>query len=95
MQALWIASGIAVWALHFTVLYGVTALACARGNAGAIPWIIGLATVVAGALSAAIAAQGYRGKSAFIDWITAGIAGFALIAILYEAAAGLLSPLCE
>jgi hypothetical protein len=45
-------------------------------------------------LIAGIAAQGYRGKTTFIDWITVGIAGFALIGVLYEAAAGLLSPLC-
>jgi hypothetical protein len=94
MRALWMASGIAVWALHFTALYGLTALACARGSASAIPWIIGLSTALAGVLIAGIAAQGYRGKTTFIDWITVGIAGFALIGVLYEAAAGLLSPLC-
>ena len=38
-------SGAIVWAAHFAVIYGVTALACARGNARIVPWVIGLATL--------------------------------------------------
>lgn len=94
MHALWIVSGIAVWALHFTVIYGLTALACARGYAHAIPWIVALASLAAAVLSAGIIVKGYRGSPAFIEWMTAGIAALALIAIVYETTAGLLSPTC-
>ncbi|MCI3950594.1 MAG: coxX [Burkholderiales bacterium] len=94
MHALWIASGIAVWALHFSVVYGFTALACARGFAHAIPWVVTLVSLAAVALAAAIIVKGYRERSAFIEWMTAGVAGLALLAIVYETTAGLLSPQC-
>lgn len=94
MHALWIASGVAVWALHFTLIYGLTALACARGYAAAIPWIVGIATLGAATLAAGIVAKGYRGRAAFNEWMTAGVAAFALIAIIYETLAGLLSAPC-
>ncbi|MGQ0752684.1 MAG: hypothetical protein ACT4PS_19355 [Betaproteobacteria bacterium] len=95
MHALWISSGIVVWALHFAVLYGMTALACARGQAHAVPWIVVFASVIAAAVAAGILVKGYRGRSAFIEWMTMSVAALALIAIAYEAAAGLLSPLCD
>jgi hypothetical protein len=95
MRALWISSGVIVWALHFTAVYGFTALACARGFPRVVPWAIGAATLVALGLAVAIVAKGYRERSAFIDWMTAGVAGLALIAIAYESAAALLAPLCE
>lgn len=95
MHALWIASGIAVWATHFTVIYGLTALACARGYPSAIPWVVATATAAAAMLAIGIFAQGYRNQARFIDWVTAGIALLALVAIVYEAGAALLSPLCD
>lgn len=94
MHALWIASGVVVWSLHFAVVYGLTALACARGHADAVPWIIGTSALAAGALTAAILIKGYLGRGTFINWMTACVAAFALLAIVYETAAGLLSPLC-
>lgn len=94
MHALWIASGIAVWGLHFTAVYGLTALACARGHADTVPWIIGASALAAAALTMAILIKGYLGRTAFIEWMTASVAAFALIGIVYETAAGLLSPLC-
>jgi hypothetical protein len=95
MHALWISSGIVVWALHFTALYGLTALACARGQAEAVQWIIVGVTLIAAAVAVGILVKGYRGHSAFIEWMTMSVAALALLGITYEATAGLLSPLCE
>jgi hypothetical protein len=95
MHALWISSGIVVWALHFTALYSLTALACARGQAQAVPWIVVFATLIAAMVAIGILVKGYRGRPAFIEWMTMSVAALALIAIAYEAAAGLLSPLCD
>ncbi|HEX6066989.1 MAG TPA: hypothetical protein VFZ04_22290, partial [Longimicrobiales bacterium] len=95
MHALWISSGIVVWALHFTALYGLTALACARGQGAAVPWIVIVATAIAVTVATGIFVKGYRGRAAFVEWMTMGVAASALIGIAYEAAAGLLSPLCE
>ena len=39
--ALRMALGVMVWAAHFAVVYGFTALACARGFASAAPWVVG------------------------------------------------------
>lgn len=94
MHALWMASGVVVWGLHFAAVYGLTALACARGHADSIPWIIGVSALAAGAVTVAILVKGYLGRAAFIDWMTGSVAAFALIGIVYETAAGLLSPLC-
>jgi tetrahydromethanopterin S-methyltransferase subunit D len=95
MRTLWIASGIVVWALHFTFVYGFTALACARGFPRGIPWALAAAALAAGALAAAIMVKGYRGRSQITDWLSAAVAGLALIAIAYETMAGFLSPPCE
>ena len=95
MHALWISSSIVVWALHFTALYGLTALACARGHGEAVPWIVAFATAIAAVVAAGILVKGYRGRSAFIEWMTMSVAALALLGIAYEATAGLLSPLCE
>ena len=95
MHALWIASGIAIWGVHFAVIYGLTALACARGYPTAVPWLIVIASLAAATLAGAIVVKGFRRPTAFIDWMTASVAAFALLAIAYEAIAGLLSPLCD
>lgn len=92
MRALWIASGVLVWALHFGVVYGFTALACARGMAPAVPWVAGGATIVAGLVAAGIVLTHL--SSDFIRWMTAAIAGFALLAILWEGLAALLVKPC-
>jgi hypothetical protein len=95
VSALWIASGVLVWALHFTALYGFTALACARGFPRAVPGFVAGATLVAGALAAVLVLKGYRGRREFIEWMTASVAGLALVAIVYESITVLLVPLCE
>lgn len=95
MRALWMTAGIAVWALHFAVIYGVTAIACARAAPQVVPWSIAVATVLALALAGAIVVIGYRKRSDFVDWTAAGVAALAILAILWEAAALAWLPACE
>jgi hypothetical protein len=79
-------SGAIVWAVHFMAIYGITALACARGFPAAVPWAIGITTALA--LAAVIAIIVFSSR------ITAGVAGIALIAIIWEAIPVLVMPAC-
>ena len=88
--ALRMSSGVIVWALHFTAAYGFTALACARGFGAAAPWAVGLATAIAAVLALAIILSNL--SSEFTRWISAGVAGAALIAILWEGFSAFLVP---
>lgn len=87
--------GVLVWAAHFSVLYGFTALACARGFAPAIPWVTGLATLAALAAAVAIAAWSFPGRARFASWMTAAIAGLAAVAIVFEGLAIVMVPACR
>ena len=80
--ALRISSGVIVWVLHFTAIYGFTALACARGFPGATSWGVGAATVLAALLVLVIIVKNLDRE--FTRWISAAIAGAALIAIVWE-----------
>lgn len=53
-KMLFMIGGLLVWAAHFTIIYGFTAVACAKGLAatdvlglGIIPFVIGAATLLA------------------------------------------------
>ena len=53
-KMLFMIGGLIVWAAHFTVVYGFTAVACAKDLAGTtflgielVPFVIGVATVLA------------------------------------------------
>jgi hypothetical protein len=83
--ALRISSGPLVWALHFAVVYGGTALACARGVRDAVAWNVGVATAVAAMLLVAIIVREWRRRARFEGWISAAIAAFALLAVGWEA----------
>lgn len=87
-------SAIIVWAVHFTAIYGFTGLACARGFASAVPWVIGAATLLAATAVLAIIAHGYRRRAAFEAWMSATLGGFALLAIAWEAIPVLVVPAC-
>lgn len=77
-------AGPIVWALHFTVIYGLTGIACARGLVGAVPWGVLLATLVAGAVCLLMMVRELRRGPGFLPWMAAGLAGFALLAIIWE-----------
>jgi hypothetical protein len=87
-------SGLMIWAAHFSVIYGFTGLACARGLAGAVPWVIALATLAAVAACLLMAVQEIGQRQGFVSWMTAGSAGVALLAILWQALPVLLVPPC-
>jgi hypothetical protein len=77
-------AGPIVWALHFTVIYGLTGVACARGLPAAVPWGIGVATLAAGMACILILVRELRRKQEFLSWVAVGLAGFALLAIVWE-----------
>jgi hypothetical protein len=93
-DALWIPSGIVVWALHFGALYGFTALACARGFAGALPWVAAAATLAAVVAAALILALGLRRRQDFAGWMTLSVAAFALAAIAFQTIPLFIVPAC-
>jgi hypothetical protein len=92
MAALRISLGVALWALHFTLIYGFTALACARGFGASAPWFVGGATAVAAAAAIAIIATHLSPE--FTRWMTAAVAGLALVAIAWEGLSAFMVPAC-
>jgi hypothetical protein len=84
MHPIWMAVPVLIWALHFTLIYGFTSLACARSMASLVPWGVALASG-AGAL-AALACLRYamRHSDGFRGWMTGALAVVTLVAIAYE-----------
>ena len=88
-------AGAVIWAVHFTIIYGFTSVACARGlDTRVVPLTVVVATGVAALAAAVVLVRSLRpvapaGNKApavdFIRWITAAVAGLALIVILLEA----------
>jgi hypothetical protein len=101
-DALRASSGIIVWAIHFAVIYGFTALACDRGfahadwvGAGPVTWVVLGATAVSALLLVWLMRRLLQqARHSFIDWLGAGVAGLALIGVLYEAVPVLLVVPC-
>lgn len=87
-----IAFPIVIWALHFTAIYGFTALACARDFGAGAPWVIGAATAVAALLAAALILANLNAE--FMRWMTAAVAAAALVAIVWEGIPALMVPAC-
>ena len=89
-----IASGVIVWAAHFAAIYGTTGLACARDAAGLVPWAVGGATLVAGAMASFIFLREWRMRASFNNWLAATIAAISLLAIVWEGITVLIVPAC-
>lgn len=103
VTALRMSAPILVWAAHFGTIYGYTGLACARrfhdsGAAwiAAVPWVIGIATIVATVLMVCLIAPALRAprRPGFVEWISAAIAGLALIGVFYETIPVFMLPVC-
>lgn len=92
--ALRMSSGVMVWAVHFAAIYGFTGLACARGWGPLVPPAVALVTGVALAAALAVIVAGSRKRREFESWMSAALAGFAFIAIVYEGIAVLIVPAC-
>jgi hypothetical protein len=88
---------IVLWAAHFTVVYGFTALACARQWTGAVPWVVSAASIVALVALAVVAVpaglRAARGPR-FADFLALGLGGLAAIAVAWEASSILWVPGC-
>jgi len=82
--ALRMSAGVIVWAVHFGALYGFTALACARGFAGAVPWVTGAASFVAVLAMLFIMARNLPRRGEFESWMAFSIAALALVGIVFE-----------
>lgn len=94
-RALQIHAGVIVWAMHFAAIYGFTALACARGLAAtAVTWTVAIASTVAAAACIGIALAGLRAARRFESWLSAALAGMALVAIAWETLPVLTVPAC-
>jgi uncharacterized membrane protein YhaH (DUF805 family) len=100
-EVLFALSGLLVWAAHFLVVYGATAVLCARGAATSAPLIITAATIAAVAALVVLLALGERRRRGIDSSgrrLLASMAMFgsaiALLAILWEAAAGAALPSC-
>lgn len=85
MRAPWIAAAIALWALHFTAIYGFAGIACARGLERAVPGFIAVATLLAAGAAVFLIARGVARRESFAGWMTAALAAVALYAIVLEA----------
>jgi hypothetical protein len=86
-------AGAIVWAIHFGVIYGLTAAACARNFAPLVPWIVGISGAVAAA--ALLILMTLPGDPAFERWLTVGVAAAALIAVFWESIGAFVVPLCD
>ena len=93
-RILFMSSGVMVWALHFTAVYGITGLACARGWHSLVMPSIVVATAIAAIASVSIIAAGLRRRSQFEYWMSASIAGFGLVGITWGAVPFFLLPIC-
>jgi hypothetical protein len=96
-------SGVIIWALHFTVVYGFTGLACARryeeGGAtwvALVPWVIGAASLLAAlaALAFVVPLVLPQRRGHFTDWMSGCVAALALAAIVLETMPLLWVPAC-
>jgi hypothetical protein len=100
-------AGAVIWAIHFTIIYGFTSMACARGlGTGVVPLTVAVATGVAALAAAVVMVRSLRpvGPGApdedhapaadFIRWITAAVAGFAMLVMILEGLTVALVPPC-
>lgn len=84
-------AGVIVWAAHFTVIYGFTAVACALGlGETRWPWLsltvfIVVTTVIALAALLVFAWTAKRARPrSFENWMGAAVAALAALAIVWE-----------
>jgi hypothetical protein len=95
-------SGVIIWAAHFTVIYSITALACARGvaetqwlGASLVAWSIGAATFVATVAILVMVVPALRdARESFESWMTAAVGALALLAVVYETVPVMMVPAC-
>jgi hypothetical protein len=106
-------AGALIWAIHFTIIYGFTSVACAHGLADTevlgmdlVRLTVLVATGVAVLAAMAVVVRSLRKSDAasppgdgaatwqFVRWLTAAVAGLALVFIVMEAITAALVPPC-
>lgn len=95
MHAIWMAVPILIWALHFGLVYGFTSLACARGLAAWVPWVIAAASVAAALAALGLLRHAHNRLDGFSAWMTAALTLTALVAIVYETTGAFTVPACR
>lgn len=76
-----------IWSVHFALIYGLTALACARRLDVALSWTLGAAAVAAVLMLGAVAVPAYRRMARtgrFTDVVALGLGALAALAIVWE-----------
>ena len=109
-QFFWMTSGLVFWAAQFTIIYGMTAVACARGwwrislfGLDIVRAGIAAATLLAFAATALVLWQALaRSRAArnesselFVATVTLWVCGLALVAIVYNGLPPLILPACS
>ena len=106
----WMTSGLVFWAAQFTIVYGLTAVACARGWYGHA--LLGVDVVRAGIAAATVVALAATGmvlwrtlarrahapgdeSEGFITAVTMWVCGLSLLAIAYNGVPALILPACS
>jgi hypothetical protein len=87
-----VAYGPLIWLVHFSVLYGFNAIACARGFPGAVPWVVAAATLALALAAGFLVLK--TTKDEFVDWLSAALAALSLLAILWQALPALMVSPC-
>ncbi|WP_203075363.1 hypothetical protein [Falsiroseomonas ponticola] len=86
--------GIVIWSVHFLLVYGGQAVACAADRPGLVtPLVIG-ASLVALALLLVVALAARRHRHGFMGTMAIGIAALSALAVVWEAAPALALPPC-
>jgi hypothetical protein len=106
----WMTSGFVFWAAQFTIIYGITGVACARGwyrfsllGLDVVRGSIAAATLMALAATAVVFWRAFvRGRSAhdepserFVETVTLSVCGLSLVAIVYNGLPALILPACS
>lgn len=99
---IWTLSALGIAGVHFIILYGFTALACARGfGVGAVyavGWTVTLLALAAALLVAFIVGSGWRRSGAspgFAGWMVVGCAAVAGTTIALVTLPLAMVPICD
>jgi hypothetical protein len=92
--ALHISSGAIIWVAHFAAIYGFTALACARNMPQLVLPAVAIPTFVAVALLVVVLFRGIARRKEFESWMSATVAAFSLLAVVWEAMPVFMVPAC-
>jgi hypothetical protein len=110
-RLLWMTSGLVFWAAQFTIIYGITAVACARGwweipllGLDLVRVSVAAATLLALAATAVVLWRASRARGRgpdeepserFVKSVTIWVCALALVAIVYNGLPALILPACS